>query len=63
MYNFYKICTYLHNKKYVYLGPGPTISGQEDGVQNSEMVPYIKLMCSKNPMAKSKIVTVSEMTH
>ena len=23
----------------IYLGPGPTISGQEDGVQNSEMVP------------------------
>ena len=22
-----------------YLGPGPNISGQEDGVQNSEMVP------------------------
>ena len=42
----YKITKYGN-----YLGPGPTISGQQDGVQNSEIVPYIKLICSKNPIA------------
>ena len=35
-----------------YLGPGPTISGQMERVQNSEIVPYIRFMCSKNPIAK-----------
>ena len=40
---------------YPYLGPGPTISGHMESVQNSEMVPYIRLMCSKNPIAENKI--------
>ena len=39
-----------------YLGPGPTISGQVLWVQYSDTVPYIKLTCSKNPMAETKIV-------
>ena len=37
-----------------YLGPGPTISGQEVRLQNSETVPYSRLMCSKKPMAAMK---------
>ena len=39
-----------------YLGPGPTISGQVLWVQYSDTVPYIKLTCSKNPMAETKMV-------
>ena len=34
-----------------HLGPGPVISGQEVRLQNSDTVPYSRLMCSKNPMA------------
>ena len=52
--NFTIFSNYVAFSEYInfnYLGPGPTISGQQDGVQNSEIVPYIKLICSKNPIA------------
>jgi len=37
-----------------YLSPGPVISGHPDMVQNSEMVPYTRLIWSKNAIAEIK---------
>jgi hypothetical protein len=40
------------SKEITYLSPGPVISGQPDIVQNSEMVPYTRLIWSKNAIAE-----------
>lgn len=40
--------------KYIYLCPGPVISGHPDIVQNSLTVPYTKLTWSKRAIARKK---------